>query len=1122
MNTNAPPKNPTSTRLRPAGLAPNPLWYREAVIYEIPIRSYCDSNGDGWGDIPGLITKLDYLQDLGVTALWLLPFYPSPMRDGGYDIADYTSVSPQYGTLDDFKRLLDEAHRRGLRIITELVVNHTSKDHPWFERARRSPPGSAARDYYVWSDTPDKFTDARIIFKDFETSNWAWDPEAKAYYWHRFYSHQPDLNFDNPAVHDAILEVLDFWLDIGVDGMRLDAVPYLFQREGTSCENLPETHAFLRKLRAHVDGKYEDRMLLAEANQWPADAAAYFGEGDECHMNFHFPLMPRLFMSLVLEDRFPVVDILRQTPAVPENCQWATFLRNHDELTLEMVTEQDRDYMYRIYADEPTARLNLGIRRRLAPLLQSRQKIELINGLLFSLPGTPVMYYGDEIGMGDNIFLADRDGVRTPMQWSGDRNAGFSRANPQKLFLPVVTDPQYHYEAVNVETQEANSQSFLWWTKRLISEAGKNKVLGTGAIEFLQPENHKILAYRRWNEQKQMLVVANLSRFPQYVELDLSASEGLSPVEVFSNVRFPPISKAPYLLTLAPHTFFWFRLEAPENRDEGIPWVELNGPLASLFAPSRTFDPASILMRYVRNRRWFRGKGRPLKDVRIVDRFPLGAGPEAPFAVALAVEYVEGEPETYLLAISFRAGDEAARLQQTAPHTVVAFVGGPAERSNAEGGPAPAMLFDALATGELTWDLLEQLQTRRRLEGTDGRLVGEGGPELAAILAQEPRQPVRAPELEQTNTVQMLGSSALVKLYRLSEEGMNAELEVGTFMSRRMQTRLVPRMLGALWYHRPRRPPALTALVQEFVPNEGDAWHLTLDAIELYFEQVLSKHPSEVPEAPPPSFVEASRMAPPALMQELCGRYFGLARQLARRTAEVHLLLGSEPHDPAFSPEPFTAAHRQSIQQWTHVGLVRVFETLRRRLPRLPDDVRALAVPLLDRERAIDERLRDVTVGRLQLMRIRCHGDLHLGQVLFTGDDFVIIDFEGEPARPMNERRYKRCVLRDVVGMIRSFSYATESVLRSGRVRPQDASTLAPWAAAWTSWVSSAYLGAYLQALGTSPLVPPEDAQTDRLLNFYELEKVVYEIEYELNHRPDWLSIPLAGLAAIERRSARG
>ncbi|MGH9790604.1 MAG: maltose alpha-D-glucosyltransferase, partial [Candidatus Acidiferrales bacterium] len=424
--------------------AQDPLWYKDAIIYQLHVRAFADSNGDGIGDFRGLAGKLEYLRDLGITAIWLLPFYPSPLRDDGYDIADYTNVHPDYGTLTDFRQFLREAHELGLRVITELVVNHTSDQHAWFQRARHAPAGSALRNFYVWSDITDRYRDARIIFKDFEASNWTWDPVAQGHYWHRFYSHQPDLNFDNPEVHKALLRITDFWLEIGVDGMRLDAVPYLYECEGTNCENLPETHAFLKKLRKHVDENFADRMLLAEANQWPEDAVAYFGAADECHMAFHFPLMPRMFMANRMEDRYPIVDILEQTPSIPESCQWALFLRNHDELTLEMVTDEERDYMYRVYASDPRARINLGIRRRLAPLLENdRRKIELMNGLLFSMPGTPIIYYGDEIGMGDNIFLGDRNGVRTPMQWSPDRNAGFSRADPQRLFLPPIMDPIY-------------------------------------------------------------------------------------------------------------------------------------------------------------------------------------------------------------------------------------------------------------------------------------------------------------------------------------------------------------------------------------------------------------------------------------------------------------------------------------------------------------------------------------------------------------------------------------------------------------------------------------------------------------------------------------------------------
>src|SRR3954468_10144894 len=545
-------------------LTDDPLWYKDAIIYELHVRAFHDSVGDGVGDFRGLAQKLDYLQDLGVTAIWLLPFYPSPLKDDGYDIAEYTSINPAYGSLADFQELLAAAHERGIRVITELVLNHTSDQHPWFQRARLAAPGSAERDFYVWSDTPDKYRDARIIFKDFEPSNWSWDPVAKAYYWHRFYAHQPDLNFDNPAVWEAIFPVVDFWLAMGVDGMRLDAVPYLYEREGTSCENLPETHKFLKAIRRHIDLKFPNRMLLSEANQWPEDAVAYFGAGDETHMAFHFPLMPRMFMSIHMEDRFPIIDILAQTPMIPENCQWCQFLRNHDELTLEMVTDEERDYMYRAYAGEQRARINLGIRRRLAPLLgNNRRRIELMNGLLFSLPGTPVIYYGDEIGMGDNIYLGDRNGVRTPMQWSSDRNAGFSRANPQKLYLPIIIDPEYHYEAINVEAQQNNSNSLLWWMKRLIALRKRFKAFGRGTLEFLRPVNAKVLAFIRRHGDERVLVVANLSRFVQYVELDLSEFQGTVPVELFGNNPFPPVTKGPYLLTLAPHTFYWFTL-APQ------------------------------------------------------------------------------------------------------------------------------------------------------------------------------------------------------------------------------------------------------------------------------------------------------------------------------------------------------------------------------------------------------------------------------------------------------------------------------------------------------------------------------------------------------------------------------
>ncbi|MBA2565210.1 MAG: maltose alpha-D-glucosyltransferase, partial [Gemmatimonadetes bacterium] len=611
----------------------DPLWYKDAVFYELRVRSFFDSNDDGVGDFRGLTSKLDYLQDLGVDTLWLLPFYPSPFRDDGYDISDYMRVDPACGTLQDFRAFLREAHRRDLRVVTEVVLNHTSDQHAWFQQARHDAPGGRRRDWYVWSDTPERYPEARIIFKDFESSNWAWDPVARAYYWHRFYAHQPDLNFDNPEVRRALLQVVDFWLGMGVDGFRLDAVPYLFEREGTHCESLPETHAFLRELRAEVDARHAGRMLLAEANQWPDEGVAYFAAGDECHMAFNFAIMPRLFMALHMEDRFPLVDILEQTPAIPGACQWGLFLRNHDELTLEMVTDEERDSMYRFYARDARARINLGIRRRLAPLLgNGRRRIELMNGLLFSLPGTPVVYYGDEIGMGDNIYLGDRDGVRTPMQWSADRNAGFSRANPQRLLLPVVVDPEYHFETVNVEAQQASRHSLLWWMKRVIALRKGHRAFGRGRIEVLHPRNWKVLAYLRVHEDERILVVANLSRFVQYVELDLPADRGSTPLELFGRTEFPPLADAPLFLTLGPHAFYWFSLvparlasrpgAAVVQGESGL--VTVGEGWESVFAPGRPRrELESLLPEFLAGRPWFAGDGRTIESATLEDALAL-------------------------------------------------------------------------------------------------------------------------------------------------------------------------------------------------------------------------------------------------------------------------------------------------------------------------------------------------------------------------------------------------------------------------------------------------------------------------------------------------------------------
>src|SRR3954465_3880264 len=662
--------------------ASDALWYKDAVIYELHVKTFHDSDGDGIGDFRGLIEKLDYLQELGVTALWLLPFYPSPMRDDGYDIANYYDVNPNFGTLDDFRAFLDAAHQRGLRVITELVINHTSDQNPWFQKSRRAAPGSPERELYVWSDTPEKYKETRIIFKDFETSNWAWDPVAKAYYWHRFYSHQPELKFDHPAVHAAVEKVLDFWLGMGFDGLRLDAVPYLYEREGTICENLSETHAYLVKLRAHVDRKFKGRMLLAEANQWPEDAVAYFGKGDESHMNFHFPLMPRMFMALQMEDRFPIIDILEQTPPIPENCQWAMFLRNHDELTLEMVTDEERDYMWRVYATDKNARINLGIRRRLAPLLaNSRRKGELLNILLFSMPGAPVLYYGDEIGMGDNFYLGDRNGCRTPMQWSPDPNAGFSKANPQQLYLPITIDPEYHYEAINVENQQKNLSSLLWWTRRVIAMRKNFRAFSRGSLEFLLPENNKVLAFLRRTEDETILVVVNLSRFAQPVELDLAKFSGCALMEVFSQNFFPRIGKAPYVITLGPHSHYWFVLRSTAvamgaGADRRVPTIDSVATGAALLDDGqRARIERDILPRYVRSCRWFGAKARTVRQMRVAEQVPMG-GEHGGQIWFVEVSYLDGPTETYALPVEIARNEAARALEQSAPHAVIARLSG--------------------------------------------------------------------------------------------------------------------------------------------------------------------------------------------------------------------------------------------------------------------------------------------------------------------------------------------------------------------------------------------------------------------------------------------------------------
>ncbi len=1098
----------------------DPLWYKDAVIYQLHVRAFCDSNQDGIGDFAGLTQKLDYLQDLGATVVWLLPFYPSPLKDDGYDIADYRKVHPSYGTLRDFTTFLREAHARGLRVVTELVLNHTSDQHLWFQRARHAPAGSAKRDFYVWSDTPEKYQEARIIFQDFELSNWSWDPVAKAYYWHRFYSHQPDLNFDNPQVRAAATQAMDFWFKLGVDGLRLDAIPYLFEREGTNCENLPETHVFLKQLRRHVDEHYPGRMFLAEANQWPEDAVAYFGEGDECHTAFHFPVMPRLFMGIHMEDRYPIVDILQQTPEIPDNCQWVMFLRNHDELTLEMVTDEERDYMYRVYALDREARINLGIRRRLAPLLgNNRRKIELMNGLLLSLPGTPVIYYGDEIGMGDNIFLGDRDGVRTPMQWSSDRNAGFSRANPQKLYLPAIIDFEYHYESVNVETQRNNPHSLWWWMKRLIAIRQLHPAFGRGALEFLTPENAKVLAFLRTHEDETILVVANLSRFSQFCELDLSRYHGLRPMELFGRTKFPRIGTQPYLLTLGPFTFHWFLLKGQSTETRGAEGAEKPRLIVAedwteVFLGGAKSRLERALPAFLQSRRWFGGKAREIQGVQLRQTIPMtGEGQATSYLTLLKVDYFEGEAELYVLPLAFAVGDAALRLLDSNPGLVVADL--LLRRSETTG-----VLYDATAEASFGKELLEAIVRKRRIKTNGVELRGLTAGTLAR--SRNGHYSELTPTVghhEQSNSSITFGDRLIMKLLRRVEAGEHPDWEVGRFLTEVAGFPHAPPIVGALELAGAAREPLIVALLHEFVPNQGTAWKQAREALSRYLEQDLAQRPPEQVDQASQNIsglVELTQLEIPRDLVERTGGYLSAAQLLGTRTGEMHLALAGHPEIEAFSPEPFTQLYQRSRYQSLRKLAATALQLLRKQQPTLSPAAAEISQHILGRERDLLDRFQGMRQVKIQADRIRCHGDYHLGQVLFTGKDYVIMDFEGEPARALGERRLKRSALIDVAGMIRSIDYVSHaSVMRymaNQAVSADDEGRLRAAAARWRRWTSGAFLKAYLGTTADAPFVPRSREQLSTLLGIFLLEKALYELQYELNNRPDWVEVPLRGI----------
>ncbi|MEK6719105.1 MAG: maltose alpha-D-glucosyltransferase [Chloroflexota bacterium] len=1125
--TSAAPQEPRVTRTgraaRSKALGAEALWYKDAIIYEVPVRAYRDSNGDGIGDFRGLTEKLDYIRDLGVTAIWILPFYPSPLRDDGYDIADFTGVHPSYGNLRDVKAFIRAAHARGLRVITELVCNHTSDQNAWFQKARRAKPGSTARDFYVWSNNPDRYADARIIFTDTETSNWTWDAVAGAYYWHRFFSHQPDLNFDNPAVHDAVIKAMDFWLAMGVDGLRLDAIPYLYEREGTNCENLPETHAFLKKLRKHVDRSFPGRMLLAEANQWPEDSVEYFGNGDECNMAFHFPVMPRMFMAVRSEDRLPIVDIMEQTPAIPANAQWAMFLRNHDELTLEMVTDEERDYMYRAYAHDPQMRINVGIRRRLSPLLgNNRRRIELMNGLLFSLPGTPVLYYGDEIGMGDNVFVGDRNGVRTPMQWNGDRNAGFSSANRQQLYLPVIVDPEYHYEAVNVEVQQANPQSLLWWTKRLIDLRKRHPAFSRGTLEFLHPENHRILAFVRRFEGQVILVVANLSRFVQPVQLDLSEFAGHTPIELMGRVDFPVVGADPYVLALGPHAFMWFTIEAPAT-DVGeigstgaqeLSILPAAGSVVELFDGARSAAVVSVLTRWIRDRRWFRSRTRRIKNVAIRDVVPVPLGDRTAAVVLAEVVYTDGDPELYLIPLTTMSAREASTILDASPHAALARI------SPSNGRRTESLLVDATLDPAFMTALLDAIGGRKRLRGRVGELAGKPERAFRSVVGGDRKAlaptPIRG---EQSNSSIVFGDRAILKLYRVTQPGINPDLEIGRALTERGFEH-TPAIAGSMDY-RPDRGPAMTAvLVNAFVPNQGNLFMHTLDELRGFFERAAAEPRRADGEGlDPASLIRASGETSPPDVHGAIDAYLETARLAGIRTGELHATLARSGDDPSFKPEPFSELYQRSLFQSIGGSTRRSLDLLKRRLDTLPEEAAADAANVLERRDAIDARLRVLLSHKFGGMRIRTHGDLHAEQILNTGRDLIIIDFEGEPTKPLSERRLKRSALRDVAGMLRSFHYASYgSLLRQelgAEIRPEDVGALDGWVRAWNRWVGATFLTGYREATAGASFLPADDGDWAALLDAFLLEKACYELTYELNNRPGWVAIPIRGILQL-------
>jgi maltose alpha-D-glucosyltransferase/alpha-amylase len=1228
----------------------DPLWYKDAIIYELHVRAFSDANGDGIGDFPGLLTRLDYLQDLGVTCIWLLPFFPSPLRDDGYDISNYIDVNPSYGTLNDFKSFLDAAHTRNMQVMIELVINHTSDQHPWFKGARIAPPESDARNMYVWSSNDQVFKDARIIFTDTEKSNWTWDETAKAYYWHRFFSHQPDLNFDNPRVIEEVLKAMRFWLDMGVDALRMDAIPYLVERDGTSCENLPETHKVIKSIRAAIDAEYANRLILAEANQWPSDVRPYFGDGDECHMAFHFPLMPRIYMALRQEDRLPITDIMAQTPAIPDNCQWGLFLRNHDELTLEMVTNDERDYMYFAYSADPRMRVNVGIRRRLAPLVDNnRRRIELLNSLLLSFPGTPILYYGDEIGMGDNIYLGDRNGVRTPMQWNSDRNAGFSRCDPARLYFPVVMDPIYGYQVINVEAQQSDQSSLLQWTRNMIALRKLFQVFGRGSLRFLNPENRKILAYLRDMDRgdgshETVLCVANLSRFAQPVSLDLTDYASFEPVEMLGYVPFPTITQGPYALSLAPYSFLWLELQPPNARPKPLPEAEFEPTEESTANQATALDLTtkgwsgllagpglalleSALQEWLPRQRWFGAKSRKIQSVRILDWVELAAGappditiPAVPYLPAdkcippavfyVEINYSDSASDFYQVPLAFTAALDAEKLTVSNPQSILAalptaivpgvlhdatlredfrqnllaliqrngslalFKPAPTaidipashpssqvRRPTIEFAPdevnAPSAQLDATAPvapvpitaqpGEAAAPSRSEASTgdspgTNRQDSLESSFEGDPFAQAACLEARASSAfpsphaseglSSRIGSAEQSNTSIIYGKQMILKLFRRIQPGENPDVEIGRFLTEVVHFSHVAPFMGEITMTAANGGEKTTvAMLQGLVTNQGDGWQWTLEQLSGFFRSVAALPAPPVASAP--SFLDNYEPIREAF--ENAGPSIKAVALLGRRTAEMHLALATPTDDPAFAAESFTTedlirdAHRIEAQ------IAVTLETVKAKTPDLSDQSTGDASLLLSRWPVLVARANSITSIAAAGQRIRIHGDYHLGQTLRTSGpsselaresgtddgDFVLLDFEGEPARLLSERRQKQSPLKDVAGMIRSLSYAAHSGLDQFRTadhgveHAKDSNNLTAWANFWQNSASCVFLRAYRETIAVNPALLPPAQQSQALLGVYLLEKALYELLYEVNNRPSWLHIPLAGILAL-------